>query len=61
MAHKNYNLGQGNDLNIEKQDWKVDGEINPRQGQKRAMQLKNISLTSFWKQLVPPGPDTVLK
>lgn len=27
VAHKHYSLGQGNYLNIEKQDWKMDGKI----------------------------------
>lgn len=54
VAHKHYSLGQGNYLNIEKQDWKMDGKINPRQGQERATRLKSVSLTSFWEKLVPP-------
>lgn len=39
-------------LNIEKQDWKVDGEINLRQGQQRAMPLKSVNPTYFWKKLI---------
>ena len=33
----------------------MDGEINPRQGQKRALQLNSVSITSFWKELVSPN------
>lgn len=35
VAHKNCRLGVGKYLNLEKQDWKMNGEINPRQGQER--------------------------
>lgn len=52
VAHKHYSSGQVNYLNIEKKDWKMDGEINSRQGQERAMRLKSVSLISFWKTLV---------
>jgi hypothetical protein len=40
VAHKNHRLGLGKYLNLEKHDWKMDGEINPRQGQKGAVKLK---------------------